>query len=280
MVNVIVPIIDKRMKFDKILTKLSENEDVRVIVGINEDIYSDVVMSVGESENMIFVKFQKGSKREAIINALQKYVVRGSILIMRKPITIDEFERFALSKQDITTCKRNYNTFLNFIFNVWQTLIKFILGLRQYEGDTSVIYLSEDISAVMSASGNASFSTRANRWRGLEQTTIDVKGESVKAEYDKKDIIKCALIACLALIVGVVVTTCVSVFCNVSIFIGLLLICLDFICFAIAVIMIIILIFNLIVGKKSFGNALEINNISFGRETEMEYIDNDTEDSI
>ena len=84
MVNIIVPIIDKTKKFDNILIKLSEVSDLNILVGVNEDLYSDIVSRVGENENITFVKFAKGSKREAIINSLQNLLKSGSILVMSK----------------------------------------------------------------------------------------------------------------------------------------------------------------------------------------------------
>ncbi len=271
MVNVLVPIVDSKQKFNDILNRLAKQSDINIVVGITEDLYSDILLKVEESENITFLKFQKGSKREAIINALQKYVEEGSILIMRKPITVEEFNSFVTSKQDVITCRREYGKFKNILFLIWQKLLRLFLGLNEYIGDSSVIYLGEDVSSIMTASGNFSFSSRVNRWRGIEQGTVYVKGDSVKPEHDMKDITKYIIFVALSILIAVVVTTCVCVFTKVSIIVGLLLVCLDVICVSITAISAIIIAFNFIVGKKNYPFALRIDD--FGNQDEMKDID-------
>ena len=212
-----------------------------------------------------------------MINSLQKYIGAGSVLIMRKPITVDEFNKFVVSKKDVVTCRREGNKLQYFMFKVWQKLLKFFLGLKEYKGDPSVIYLGDEISAVMSASGNLSFSSRVNRWKGIEQSTVPMSSGKVMSEYDKKDIFLYSIVSILAVVIGVVVTTCVSVFTNVTVMIGLLLVCLDVICAAVGLIMFIILLFNLSVGKKVVKDAVEIieykNDDEYEGETEADESD-------
>ena len=64
----------------------------------------------------------------------------------------------------------------------------------------------------------------------------------------------------LAIIIGVVVTVVVSLYARVNIIVGLLLFCLDVICLATALILLVMIIFNNTVGKKNFGYAEEILN--------------------
>lgn len=277
MVNVIIPIVNKNVKFNSIITKLIDEPEINILVGINEDIYQSVVGDVGFGENIQYIKFKSGSKREAVINSLQKYIGAGSVLIMRKPITLDEFNKFVVSKKDVVTCRRDGNKLQYFMFKVWQKLLKFFLGLTEYKGDPSVIYLGDEISAVMSASGNLSFSSRVNRWKGIEQCTVPMSSGKVRSEYDRKDIFLYSIVSILAVVIGVVVTTCVSVFTNVTVMIGLLLVCLDVICAAVGLIMFIILLFNLSVGKKVVKDAVEI--IEYKNDDEYEEDDTDVDEN-
>ena len=137
-------------------------------------------------------------------------------------------------------------------------MLKLFLGVKLYEGDTSVILFGEDISSVFSSINDLSFSSRVDRWRGLEQGTVEVKGSAVKTEVDKKAIFKYLIISIISLLVGAVVTTCVSLFAPMSIIVGLLLFCLDIICLTILCIMIVLIIFNYSIGKKHFENAVEV----------------------
>lgn len=259
MVNVIIPIVDKKYKYNEILSNLANLSEVEVFIGVKEELYNTIIEEVDGVKNFHVTMFNNYSTREGIINALHVHVGLGATLIMRRPIKISEFEKFVASHKDVVTCRRTLNKFQSFIFSIWQRMLKFFLGLKQYDGDTSVIFLGQDISSVISESGNLSFSTRANRWRGIEQETVLVSGEPIKQDIDKKSLIAYLAIIFSALAVGVVVTVCLCVFCNISIVIGLLIVCLDLICLAIIVMTIVITIFNKIVGKKNVEEAAQEN---------------------
>ncbi len=280
MVNVIVPIENKKLKFDDILRKLANVEEVFIYVGVPEEFADEFKLKTSDADNIRVVTFQNGSKREAIINALQRHIGSGSTMIMRKPITIDEFNRFILNSKDIVTCKRNLSKAKKFMFKIWQRILKFFLGLKQYKGDPSVIYFNEDISAVVATSGNLSFSSRANRWRGIEQGTVKVAGENIKQEVDKKDMIKFSIVSVVALIVALGVTLSVSLCVKVTVIIGLLLICLDLICVAISLVTLVILLFNLSVGKRIVGEATPIIDDSEYEEFEENYQDEEEEEDL
>ena len=111
--------------------------------------------------------------------------------------------------------------------------MRLCLGVRLYDGDTSAIYFGEDLATVLAQSNNLSYSSRVDRWRGVEQSSVIVEGEPVKTEVDKKENIKYLLYGLLTLMLGVAVTTVVAIFAKVSVIIGLFLFCLDAICFAV-----------------------------------------------
>ena len=279
MVNVLIPITDKRFNFNDILSELGDLSDVNVFVGITEDIFDDLFNRFGESENIYLIKFQKGVNREEILNALQKYVDGSSTLIMRKPITIKEFENFVSSKKDIVTCKRHLQKIKALFLYFWQKLLKLILGVKQYEGDPSVIYFSEDASAVLATTHNFSFTTRAYRWHGVEQGTVEVKNsEVVRPKIKKIEIVAYSLIILFSIITSVVVTVCVSLFTKVNVLFGILLLCLNIVCLAVIVIVGVLLIFNILVGKKNYGTAMELSNIDFTNDDYEEIEEVDIED--
>ncbi len=277
MVNVLVPIVDKKYDFSEILKKIGMMSEVNVFVGVNEDIYNDVVTQIGQGDNINYFKFANQTSRESIINYLQRFIGKGGTMIMRKPISLDEFNKFLLNGKDVVTCKRELTSTKSYIFKLWQKILKFFLGLNQYKGDPSVIYFGEDLSSVVSASGNLSFSSRANRWRGVEQGTVKVSGPTVRAEVDKKDIVRLLLIMVISLVVAVTVTTLVSVLTKVSIITGLLLVCLDIICLAIIAISIIIILFNYSVGKKVFKEAILLES-NFAKDDYIQEYEDDEED--
>lgn len=255
MVNVLVPIINNAKGFDKILTSISSYSQVNILIGVVASQKQNLQLS--ESENIHIIEFQEGSKREEIINSLQKYIVQGSILIMRKPISENEFNNFVNNPKNIVTCKRNLSNFKKSLLKIWQKILKIFLGVRLYKGDTSVVYFDEDISSVVLSSTNLSYNSRVDRWKGIEQGTVKVEGDLVKTDIDKNVNIRNIIIAIIALAIAVTVTTVVCLFARVNLIVGLLLFCLDFISLAIAFVLTIITIFNCLVGKRQFGFAVE-----------------------
>ena len=258
MINVIVPIVHNAKSYKKVLSSLVNVDNVNVLIGVVSSQMS--VLQTLEGDNIYYVEFKDGSNREAIINSLQKYIGDGALLIMRKPILPNELSEFLNTDKDVVVCKRNMSTVKNLFFQLWQKILRLCLGVRLYDGDTSVIYLGEDIATVISGTRNLSYSTRVDRWRGLVHGSVIVQGEPVKTDKDIKLNIKYALIALLAIIIGVVVTVVVSLYARVNIIVGLLLFCLDIICLATALILLVMIIFNNTVGKKNFGYAEEILN--------------------
>ena len=258
MINVVVPIVHNAKSYKKVLSSLVNVDNINVLIGVVSSQMS--VLQTLEGDNIYYVEFKDGSNREAIINSLQKYIGDGALLIMRKPILPNELSEFLNTDKDVVVCKRNMSTVKNLFFQLWQKILRLCLGVRLYEGDTSVIYLGEDIATVISGTRNLSYSTRVDRWRGLVHGSVIVQGEPVKTDKDIKLNIKYALIALLAIIIGVVVTVVVSLYARVNIIVGLLLFCLDVICLATALILLVMIIFNNTVGKKNFGYAEEILN--------------------
>lgn len=285
MINVVVPIVHNAKSYKKVLSSLVNVDNVNVLIGVVSSQMS--VLQTLEGDNIYYVEFKDGSNREAIINSLQKYIGDGALLIMRKPILPNELSEFLNTDKDVVVCKRNMSTVKNLFFQLWQKILRLCLGVRLYEGDTSVIYLGEDIATVISGTRNLSYSTRVDRWRGLVHGSVIVQGEPVKTDKDIKLNIKYALIALLAIIIGVVVTVVVSLYARVNIIVGLLLCCLDVICLATALILLVMVIFNNTVGKKNFGYAEEILNdedddniyLDSGDEEEIIVEDSEYEDS-
>ena len=258
MVNVIVPISKNSQDFINILKRLGNLESVFVHVGICDNEYEALTSQIGKLENVYVHSFIDGSDREEMINSLQSLIGSGPLMIMRKPITMEEFNRFVSQNKDVVTCKRKHGKIKSFMFKIWQKILKLFLGVRLYEGDSSVVYFSPEISSVISQSGNLSYSSRVDRWRGIEQSTVETKSPPVKTTINNKHNLYFIIFAIMSIIVASAVTTLVCIFTKRSIIIGLLIACVDILAFAITLIMIIMISFNTVVGKKQFNRALEI----------------------
>ena len=255
MINVLVPITKNDKRYKDILHKLAEREDLNLIVGVKNELRGEF----GFVENLHI--YDDSFDKESILNALFTKVEEGATIVMRKPITVQEFDRISSCDEHIATCKKERNAIKSFFYKLWQKILKLLLGVNLYAGDTSVVYFSEVLLPILIENGNLSFASRVDRWIGVDKTTVDVKVEPEKYSADSKAILRYCLIADACLLVACLVTTFVCVFAEIGIILGLLLFCIDAICFAILLICIVLIIFNCSVGKKNVETAVEIGNI-------------------
>lgn len=260
MINILIPITQNAKGYKKIIVDLSSNEEAEIFIGVISS--QKNALQYPNRDNIHVIEYDNAAKREEIINSMQKYIQVGELFIMRKPITYNEFKDFLKNDRDIVVCKTNLSPIKKFFFMIWQKILRLCLGVRLYDGDTSAIYFGEDLAAVLAQSNNLSYSSRVDRWRGVDQGSVIVEGEPVKTEVDKKENIKYLLFGLLALILGAAVTTVVAIFAKVNVIIGLFLFCLDAICLAVFLLLLVVIIFNTVVGKKKFSSALELSYIA------------------
>ena len=260
MINILIPITQNAKGYKKIIADLSSNEEAEIFIGVISS--QKNALQYPNRDNIHVIEYDNSAKREEIINSMQKYIQVGELFIIRKPITYNEFKDFLKNDRDIVVCKTNLSPIKKFFFMIWQKILRLCLGVRLYDGDTSAIYFGEDLAAVLAQSNNLSYSSRVDRWRGVDQGSVIVEGEPVKTEVDKKENIKYLLFGLLALILGAAVTTVVAIFARVNVIIGLFLFCLDAICLAVFLLLLVVIIFNTVVGKKKFSSALELSYIA------------------
>lgn len=248
MLNVLVPITNNAEKFQKLLSQLSGDEQISIRIGITKSQSSN--LSLIESENVSIFEFKDTAKREEILNSLSENLQVGEVMVLRKPISFEEFQKFYSCNKDIAVCKENRGRAGEFFHRIWQKILKTVLGVKLYEGDSSVIKFNENIGAVLTQTNDFSYATRVDRWKGLTTEAIETKEAPAKAERDKKFIIICSIVAVVAFLIGLATTLCISLLTKVNIMGGLLLFCLDAICLATTLIMFIMIGFNCRVGKK------------------------------
>ncbi len=260
MINILIPITQNAKGYKKIIADLSSNEEAEIFIGVISS--QKNALQYPNRDNIHVIEYDNSAKREEIINSMQKYIQVGELFIIRKPITYNEFKDFLKNDRDIVVCKTNLSPIKKFFFMIWQKILRLCLGVRLYDGDTSAIYFGEDLAAVLAQSNNLSYSSRVDRWRGVDQGSVIVEGEPVKTEVDKKENIKYLLFGLFALILGAAVTTVVAIFARVNVIIGLFLFCIDAICLAVFLLLLVVIIFNTVVGKKKFSSALELSYIA------------------
>ena len=281
MLNVVIPIIDNIQKYRDLLFGIVGSDQINVLIGVTSSLKSKLNNFEEHSDNVSILEYTDDSTKESIINSLQRFIPNGAVMIMRKPITVEEFHSFIKNKKDIVVCESNDKPVKRFFKIIWQKMLQLFLGLKEYNGDSSVILFNENISSVLYESNDLSYASRVDRWRGLEQGSVKVDGPPAKVEIDKKSILINSIIAVLSIVIGVIITVCVSLFASMSIIVGLLLFCLDAICLSISLVMCVLIAFNILVGKKHFPNAVLVTNVDdyFNEEYQFEPEDIEYEES-
>lgn len=253
MVNVLIPITDKENDYSRLIAEISFYENINIIVGMTEEINKKII----REENVKYMVYKNGANKEEILNSISKFVLAGKLLILRKPISKKEFNKIIFTNEKILLAKsKPQNKFISFFKKVWHKIVKLLFGVAFYEGDTSVIMFDENLAEVLLQTGNVSYNTRVNRWRGITESSLEIENNSsVKYPVDKKqNIIYSVVIACLLAIV-VIVTTLVCLFVNLNFILGLFIVCLDIICIFVSLLLLFMMLFNNKVGQKNIGNA-------------------------
>ena len=104
MINVVIPILGSQKKYYPLIAELGETKNIHVLIGVTEDVSSEVMGLFKNYDNIKIVKFEDGSNREGIINALKGYLVEGAIVVLRKPLSLEEFDKFVSQRMDVVTC--------------------------------------------------------------------------------------------------------------------------------------------------------------------------------
>ncbi|MBO5394938.1 MAG: hypothetical protein J6A28_03435 [Clostridia bacterium] len=267
MLNILIPVTKGFEKYHKTLEVLADAYDIKVFLGLESQIYQSALAQYGNVSNFDLFEFDDGTDKEEMLNALQDYLTSGQILILRKPISEKEFEKIIKSDRDVVTAKVARSGFKSFMFRLWQNITKLLLGVKMYAGDTSVIYFNSDISDVVLNSSNLSYSSRVNRWKGIRQSVVTCEAENDIKQIDRQMTAKNTIIASILVSIGAVVTTLVSIFVPMTVLIAMLLVALDGICVAVAFILVVMLIFTNMTGKKQQRKAIILNdNIEDGEE--------------
>ncbi len=253
MINVLVPVTENAEEFLKSVKAICNDINIQLIIGVQESIAKNYDFNI---PNAIVKEYDDKVTREEMINDFQPLLLGEGVFVARKPFTMSEFENFTSQKEQIVVCKSNdKNKFVTFVKRVWRNIVKFIFGVKFFEGDSSLIYFNQDLGGVLTNVNNFSYSTRIDRWRATTKTAVDSSYPNVKPEQDKALNMKLIVFALLALVIGVVTTTLVCLFAKVTIVIGLLLACLDIICLSISMLLLIALTFNMQIGHKNINNV-------------------------
>ncbi len=251
MINIIVPIVENVDGF-KTFIKAHLNEDVKFFVGIRQSVNAEFDKGVE-----VHV-FKNSANKEEIINSLHSCKMqKGKIMVVRRPLTDEEFKNLATSTAQITTLKAKRNKFVSMFKRMARAIVKKIFAFSFFE-DISAISYSEDMFELLSVCNNFSMATRLNKYVGVEIQEIETSQKPVRKQYNRFK--NALLLACWSLILA----------CSIA---GGTLVCVFFPLHVLNVVCVIFWIFTALViwlGELlNFTRTVAVGNLRYGRAEEV-----------
>lgn len=181
MINIFIPIIENIEGFCEFVSKHKEKGE-RIYVGIRKSLKDKFVV---ENKNVEIHVFDDKSNKEEIINGLQKIErSRGKLLVIRRPLTDEEFVSLTTAESEITTLKAHHNKFVTWFKNLARKTIKKFFAFSFFE-DISAICYSEFLHELVSACPNLSMATRINKYVGVDVAELETATPPVKKDYNR-----------------------------------------------------------------------------------------------
>ncbi len=254
MINVIVPITEKFEEYKKMVESLSKRKGVALYLGIDEK-FKDEKLEVKKA----VVKYYKTkSAKEEIINSLHTLKKSaGSIMVVRRPITDEEFERLTSASEDIVILNREKNKFAKWWKDIWKKLLRMIFGFFYFD-DISAVYFKDRNFNLISSLTNLSYISRINRFVGLSIGEVSTTQKSTKKDFDRFTAIVNFLSFFLLLAICVLVSVIICTGFGVNIVNVLLSFALTLFGFVFFLVAILNLARTVAVGRLRFGRAEEI----------------------
>jgi len=258
MINIFVPIVENVEGFSEFVAKHKE-KDKHIYVGIRKGLKEKFLYT---NENIELHIFDDKSNKEEIINGLQKCQrAKGKLLVIRRPLTDDEFTKLTTSESEITTLKAHHNRFVSWFKNLARKTVKKFFAFSFFE-DISAICYGEFLHEFVEACPNLSIATRINKYVGVDISEFETTTTPVKKEFSKtKTAIKFSL---GALILGGAIAGagCIFAFVNPLRVI--------FVVLVIAMLFVALMVFGMFV--VNFVRTLAVGNLEYKAGNELEVV--------
>ena len=208
MINVLVPIVDNSEEYQKFISDCS-TKGVKFYVGVKEKLLFE-----SKSKNTKIIVFSNNALKEEIINSLHaEKMEEGKTLVIRRPISKEEFEKLLASTADITYLKKKRNKFSCFFKKFAGWIVRKTFAFNFFE-DISAVCFGQNMFDLLKSCSNLSTATRINKFVGVSCENIETNNACAKVSYSKtKTAFKflAGLLFFLASVAGVVL---ISIFCS------------------------------------------------------------------
>ena len=251
MINIIVPIVENVEGFKNFI-QAHKSKDVKFFVGMKESLKADF-----DKDVEVHV-FKNSSNKEEIINSLHSCKMqKGKIMVVRRPLTDEEYKTLTISTAQITTLKAKRNNFVNMFKRMARAIVRKIFAFNFFE-DISAICYSEEMFELLSVCNNFSMATRLNKYVGVDIAEFETSQKPVRKQYSRFK--NALLLICWSVILA----------CSIA---GGILICLFFPLHALNVICVIFWIFIALVlwlgGLLNFTRTIAVGDLRYGRAEEV-----------
>lgn len=251
MINIIVPVVENVEGF-KAFIKSHLKDDVKFFVGVKQSLNAEFDKGVE-----VHV-FKNSSNKEEIINSLHSCKMqKGKIMVIRRPLTEEEFKNLTTSTAQITTLKAKRNGFVNMFKRMARAIVKKIFAFSFFE-DISAICYGEEMFELLSVCNNFSMATRLNKYVGVEIQEIETKQKPVKKQYNRFK--NALLMICWSVILA----------CSIA---GGILVCVCFPLHVLNVVCVIFWIFTALMiwlgGLLNFTRTIAVGDLRYGRAEEV-----------
>lgn len=208
MINVVVPVTEKAEEYKKFVEECG-GKGVKFFVGVRQKLAFE-----SKNKNVKTIIFSNNAEKEEIINSLHvEKMEEGKILVVRRPLSKDEFEKLVSSSADIATLQKKRNKFSGFFKRIAGWVVRKIFAFNFFE-DISAICFGQDIFDLLKSCANLSTATRINRYVGVSVENIETDKTPAKSSFNKtKTAFKflAGLLFFLGSVAGVVL---ISIFCT------------------------------------------------------------------
>ena len=193
-----------------------------------------------------------------MINSLHSLKLKkGRIMVVRRPLTQDEFERLSTSEKDIAVLKRKRGKLVAKIKKMIEKIIKKFFSFTYFE-DISAICYKENLFYLLSVCGNFSMATRVNRYVGIEIEEIETQEKQVRKIYSRtKNFLK-LLVGTLFFLGCVAGIVCMCIFCPINPLFIVLFVIMAFLGGALFAVCILNFTRTIAVGKLRWGKAQSV----------------------
>lgn len=181
MINVVLPVTENVKDYVKFIANHMD-KNIHFLVGVRKSLAKELFDNTTGIEIRVF---DDKSQKEEIINSLHSCKMqKGRILVVRRPLSDEEFDSLTNSSCEIATLKSHHNKFVSFFKNLTRKIIRKIFAFEYFQ-DISAICFNESMFELISVCSNLSMASRINKYVGVQIQEFETQNCSARKQYSR-----------------------------------------------------------------------------------------------